>query len=399
MNRYLLFDAGCSLCSGLARDIAAVSDGLLGARSLHDPEMQAALKRVRPGWRWEPTLLEVQGGEAHVFTGFALRAQLLAVLGPRRAWRVAQLVARAQTPLGEVDSSRRAAIKRGASFTAGIMGLVLLGPESARVLAQVDRYAVAASDRRPGPLSRREGVESWRVRRTGSGAVVTFEHKKRNRSGVAELNFSERGGTGSTRIERGPQELQIAINSDRGTFAGSDFEGRATSGSFDKSRRRWNVNAQSDRVLKNSSDDFVLALAIYSDLAPRPRRRELEPRLDRRPTNSVSQEERKLSVEQAAQCDTRFECPCAAGVDRKYGSNVNSGRSLACFYADLDVSEKCSNGFCFGCCRLYASGGDEAVGCDCVCALGDVICTCFRPGDPCSGECTCDGSPECCGRA
>lgn len=72
MERYLLFDSGCSLCSGLARDIAAASDGLLQTRSLHDPEMQGALKRARPEWRWEPTLLEVRGDEDHVFTGLFL---------------------------------------------------------------------------------------------------------------------------------------------------------------------------------------------------------------------------------------------------------------------------------------------------------------------------------------
>lgn len=114
MKRFLLFDSGCSLCSGLAADIAAASDGLLAARSLHDPELQATVKRVRPARRWEPTLLETDGEDARVFTGVALRARFLTVLGPRRAWSIAQLVAEAQTPLGTSPTNPAARSSSGA---------------------------------------------------------------------------------------------------------------------------------------------------------------------------------------------------------------------------------------------------------------------------------------------
>lgn len=58
MDRFLLFDSGCSLCSALASEIERETDGWLTARSLRDQEVQAWLDRAQPGWHWEPTLLE-----------------------------------------------------------------------------------------------------------------------------------------------------------------------------------------------------------------------------------------------------------------------------------------------------------------------------------------------------
>ncbi len=69
MKRYLLFDAGCPACTRVARAIERESNGWLTARSLHDPKMQALLRKARPEWRWEPTLLEVDSEHVRVFTG------------------------------------------------------------------------------------------------------------------------------------------------------------------------------------------------------------------------------------------------------------------------------------------------------------------------------------------
>jgi len=274
MNRSLLFDSGCSLCSGLARDVVAASDGLLQARSLHDPELQAALKRARPEWRWEPTLLEVQGAEAHVFTGFALRAQLLTVLGPRRAWRVAQLVARAQTPLGDVDASRRALVKRGAALAAGVVGLALLGPAGSR--AQSDGDAVStASLRRPGRYSRMEGVRSWRVKRQGSNFDVKFEHKDRQLSGSVQVSVGGDGRARTMILSRRGERWQMALSGNG--FAANDNRGQSATGRLvgRGPNLRWDISRQSDQVLRGSKAEFRLALVISADLAPvrRPRAR------------------------------------------------------------------------------------------------------------------------------
>lgn len=125
MTHYLLFDSQCLSCSSLAQAIESESQGWLAARSLHEAEMQALLNRARPGWKWEPTLLEVDGERVRVFTGLALRRKMLLGLGPKRAWRVAQLI----TQTGQLHSAeeahhgRRSLLKLGGALT----GAVALG--------------------------------------------------------------------------------------------------------------------------------------------------------------------------------------------------------------------------------------------------------------------------------
>lgn len=84
MNRYLLFDSGCSLCTEIARRVEEASNGWLEARSLRDPEMQSLLDRAKPDWRWEPTLVEVNGDNVHVYQGLKMRLHFLRILGIRR---------------------------------------------------------------------------------------------------------------------------------------------------------------------------------------------------------------------------------------------------------------------------------------------------------------------------
>lgn len=123
MNRFLLFDSGCALCSGLASAIERESDGWLSARSLRDKRIQGVLNRERPGWQWEPTLLEVDNEQVRVLTGLAMRVRLLGGLGLRRSWRVGQLVGRAVLP-SDVSLERRHFLQR-AGLVLG--GFVLLG--------------------------------------------------------------------------------------------------------------------------------------------------------------------------------------------------------------------------------------------------------------------------------
>ncbi len=92
MEYYLLFDSECSTCTALAHAIEIEAGGRLTARSLHEPKVQGLLNRGRPGWRWEPTLLEANDAQVQVYTGLRMRLRLVQVLGLRRAWRVARLV-------------------------------------------------------------------------------------------------------------------------------------------------------------------------------------------------------------------------------------------------------------------------------------------------------------------
>lgn len=121
MPRYLLFDSGCASCTRLAQAIEREAGGWVRARSLRDAEIQALLGRARPGWTWEPTLLEVAGERVRVWTGFALRVRLVLGLGITRAWRIARLVhrmslgltrkGRRRFPQDDVAASRRSFLR------------------------------------------------------------------------------------------------------------------------------------------------------------------------------------------------------------------------------------------------------------------------------------------------
>lgn len=125
MKRYLLFDSGCSFCTGLARSIERESKGWLTARSLRDPEMQLLLNQAQSHWRWEPSLLEVNHGIVRVFTGLQMRFRLAFGLGPKTAWRVTRLVSQIDEGPTSFGQERRRVLQR---FAIGA-GIAILGPQ------------------------------------------------------------------------------------------------------------------------------------------------------------------------------------------------------------------------------------------------------------------------------
>ena len=94
-------------------------------RSLRDPEVQALLDQAHPGWQWESMLVEIEGEHIRVFTGLAMRMRLLQILGPVRAWRVAQAVARMGGPVLGVDWGRRRFLGRALRTLVQVRGEVL----------------------------------------------------------------------------------------------------------------------------------------------------------------------------------------------------------------------------------------------------------------------------------
>jgi len=106
--------------------------------------VQTLLDGARPAWRWEPTLLEVEGEHAWAYTGMALRVKLLLGMGPQRTWRVARLVRRAGVPLlpharapqGGTPVERRRFLVQGAAV---LVGAALVGKFSPQLAA----YAAA----------------------------------------------------------------------------------------------------------------------------------------------------------------------------------------------------------------------------------------------------------------
>lgn len=97
--RYLLFDASCTLCSDLAGDVERASGNKLETKSLYAPDALEMLKKARPDYKFEPTLLEVQGEQVRAFTGMAMRAQMVTFLNPIQLLKIARIVQKAGVPL------------------------------------------------------------------------------------------------------------------------------------------------------------------------------------------------------------------------------------------------------------------------------------------------------------
>ncbi len=158
MHRYLLFDSGCMVCSGLAQTVVHESDGWLEARTLHEPDIQALMDQARPGWLWEPTLLEVKGDQRHAYTGAAMRAKMVVGLGPRRALRIARLVRRVLagqkqtlTAIQAPDPTRRRLLKGAGALaaSAALGGFTLLPTGAQAVAAATDSVSTALSPNDP----------------------------------------------------------------------------------------------------------------------------------------------------------------------------------------------------------------------------------------------------------
>lgn len=96
---YILFDSGCAQCTDVAAQIENASDHKLLGKSLYAPEAKQWLDRARPGWKFEPTLVELDGETVRAYTGMAMRTHLLTFLNPLQLLRVARVVQKAGVPL------------------------------------------------------------------------------------------------------------------------------------------------------------------------------------------------------------------------------------------------------------------------------------------------------------
>ena len=131
MERYLLFDAGCSVCNQLAHAIEEAAAGKLQALSIRSPQAREWLDQVYPaGWEHQPYLVTVEGERVRAYAGTGMALRLGWLLGPRQAWRVWNLVR--QYGVGwpaseEFSAERRGFLKRAAVFVAGLFFFPRLG--------------------------------------------------------------------------------------------------------------------------------------------------------------------------------------------------------------------------------------------------------------------------------
>lgn len=104
-SHYILFDSSCSQCTDLAAEIEKASGGALTGESLYARRAKDWLNKARPGWKFEPTLIEVEGKEVRAYTGMAMRARILTFLNPLQLLKIARIVQKAGVPLfGSFDA-------------------------------------------------------------------------------------------------------------------------------------------------------------------------------------------------------------------------------------------------------------------------------------------------------
>lgn len=140
MKRYLVFDAGCSVCNNLATVAQEAADGKLEAINIRGDEARMLLDQAYPeGWEHAPYLVIHHRGRVRASTGIGAAARLGMILGPRKAWRVWSLARQSGVafPSAAVSTthmrSRRQLLKLSAATSTAA---VWLGWQSAsRVLA------------------------------------------------------------------------------------------------------------------------------------------------------------------------------------------------------------------------------------------------------------------------
>lgn len=354
MQRYLLFDSGCSVCSGLARDVEAHSEGRLSAQSLADPKIQQLLGQAKPDWRWEPTLMEVNEATVKAFTGVSMRTRLLYALGPRRSWRVAQLVAQTSGSTESGGTTRKDFFKQAGAALTGVTGLAVFGaaPASAGEKARTN-----SMENWPGHYARREGVKSYsNVENADTAMQVQFTHAQPTRSGtLVSQGLSDPQTSSFQLVRNGDTVVKVTLDKANGSYDIEDNAGRSTHFVFTEE----GVSPESAAVVETNRDDITLAAAIQGDLemlmAP------------------------AISDPEASNQGQAQGCLCDPNVTVR-GVGRGASRTGACKNATSDANLKCSNCSCLGCCSLYRR-------CDCVCGVGDYICQCGRSGQPCYNNC------------
>lgn len=127
MERYLIYDAGCSACRQLGELVQQVAGRRLTAIHIRDSKAVDLLDRARPeGWDLAPYLVFAETDRVRAWTGTAAATRLVALVGLRGAWRIWASARRhgIYFPPGPATSSvsRRAFLKLSASFTAVLIG-------------------------------------------------------------------------------------------------------------------------------------------------------------------------------------------------------------------------------------------------------------------------------------
>lgn len=134
MARYIAYDSGCSVCSQLAETIRQTAGGKIASLPLRDAKARELLDRAYPGgWSPGPYLIHSRPGRIRAWTGTTAAVRLMALVGPRGAWRIWSVArhhgiylppGHRRTPASGLP--RRAFLKLTAGAATALLGLGLL---------------------------------------------------------------------------------------------------------------------------------------------------------------------------------------------------------------------------------------------------------------------------------
>lgn len=128
--RSLVYDAGCSVCTDVARQAEAEARGWLRVRPLQDEEMRALLATHAPGLGLRPALVTQDGDRVTVDIGWTMLAKLALGVGPRHGWRLLRKLEEARPqPVDSGSSARRHLLRAfGGGTLATLSAVVMANP-------------------------------------------------------------------------------------------------------------------------------------------------------------------------------------------------------------------------------------------------------------------------------
>ncbi|MBA2682844.1 MAG: hypothetical protein H0U76_31180 [Ktedonobacteraceae bacterium] len=146
MERYLLFDAGCSVCSSLAAAIEQEAAGKLKVLNLRSEDAKQLLEQVFPnGWQHQPYLVTVRPSGVIATTGLKMAVGLGQLIGPQKGWRIYRIAKQGRLALPDATSNlltqRRQFLKRSGLFAGalffsrfGSLGKLITAPTNTSVI-------------------------------------------------------------------------------------------------------------------------------------------------------------------------------------------------------------------------------------------------------------------------
>ena len=362
MKRYLLFDSGCCQCSKIAEAIEQEAGGKLTIRSLRDPAVKELLDRERPGWKWEPMLVEEKDDKVRIYAGGAMSRRLLLVLGPRRALKILKFAIPGTS--SAINTPKN--VERRNFFR--VAGAATVG---AIVLLATSRISYAEGPTNPllpgsGDVHKGEvGIAAWSlgirkyqvVESRNNVTVIRFSGVSRPQKGLLKIEYNKYDGAISAILIHSGRTLNL-------TWSPTLSEITITSNHdyahllFNTQEVKWDADDETQlKVAKAYANDVKIIGAIAMDTIPRSIR-----------SNASMSENSVESVNTV----------CGSGQwEHGYGNAL--GRSGACYKATQDVNNKCSNQYCWGCYQVLP--------CDCGCfPETDFFCICIASGEKC-GDC------------